>query len=152
MVDIAAAVATIKTIAGVAQQAGRIDLTQQVIDLQQTLLAIVGQNAQLTDELSRLQTENRRLREEADEKLRLRFERECYWRIEGEAKEGPFCSRCFDVERKLVRLHASYNGYFNCLNCEKVVCVYPEQGNSDRHRTRERCLTGSAFLPNRVCS
>lgn len=27
-----------------------------------------------------------------------------YWRGEGDTKEGPFCQRCLDVDRKAVRL------------------------------------------------
>lgn len=137
MVDIGTAIATIKTMASVVQQAGKLELTQQVIDLQQTLLALVAQNSTLTADVAQLQADNRRLREEAEQRGLLKFQRESYWRQDGDNKEGPFCSRCFDVDRKVVRLHAAYQGYYVCPNCQKSVSVYPEQDNTSQSpRTR----------------
>jgi hypothetical protein len=131
MVDIGVAISTIRTISNVVQQAGKLELTQQVIDLQQTLLQLVAQNAELTASVARLEGDNRQLRDEAELRRQLAFQRDSYWRLDGDSRDGPFCSRCFDVDRKTVRLHAKYHGYYSCPNCQRSVCVYPEQDGTE---------------------
>jgi hypothetical protein len=67
----------------------------------------------------------RQLTERAEvAKLReaFHFEHNAYWRGEGTDREGPFCSRCFDVEQKAVRLTINNSpkvGY--CGNCKQGV-------------------------------
>jgi hypothetical protein len=121
MIDVAAAVGTLKTITGVIRDAGKIDLTQQVIDLQQTLLALLAENAELTArtlELSRERDAARALLEVRDA---FAFDQNAYWRIEAEVRDGPYCSRCFDAENKAVRLTQNTTNVGACPNCKHRV-------------------------------
>jgi hypothetical protein len=54
MVDINTTIATLKAIAGGAKDAGRIDLYQDVINLQTTLLEVLGDNTRKVEENARL--------------------------------------------------------------------------------------------------
>ena len=121
MVDITTAVATIKMVTGVVRDAGRIDLTQQVIDLQQTLLALIAENTEWVDKNRQLQQENHKLTEQISAHETLHYSQNAYWRGEGEQKEGPFCSRCLDVDLKAVRMTLNTVNVGLCPNCKTPV-------------------------------
>lgn len=123
MIDVAAAVTAVKTLASVVKQAGRIDLTQQVIDLQQTLLDLVAQNTELTAEVAGLKEELRHKDAALQLQRQFAFDRDCYWKVNETSREGPFCSRCFDAEAKAVRMHDVEDGYFRCPKCSTTVLV-----------------------------
>ena|ERR1700686_1567589 len=57
MVDIGTTIATIKAIAGVVKDAGKIDLYSEVIDLQQTILELIDASAKAVEQNSRLTRE-----------------------------------------------------------------------------------------------
>jgi len=68
----------------------------------------------------------RELKAKAELTGNLVFENRCYWKVEGEEKDGPFCQRCYDVESKLVRLQpgqTTYDGrttrWYSCKACDK---------------------------------
>ena len=65
----------------------------------------------LRQEALDIQTENLAQRErinqlesEAAAIAAMDFDGRVYWRDEGEKKDGPFCQRCFDENRKSIRL------------------------------------------------
>lgn len=73
-----------------------------------------------------LQEENQKLKEMLKENDRMAdiskllvFENNAYFlEKEGGRKDGPFCSRCWDVHKRLVRLHiAEEFGYGFCPEC-----------------------------------
>jgi len=52
----------------------------------------------------------------------LEFRDNMYWKRTGEgAQDGPFCSRCWDVEKILVRVTCSKSYYPVCHNCKSTV-------------------------------
>lgn len=55
------------------------------------------------------------------------YEGRYYWTGEGDNKDGPFCQRCYDVDRKLIRLQfgsSNYQGnasrWYACKACEQT--------------------------------
>lgn len=127
MIDTAVAVGTIKTIVGVVRDAGRLDLTQQVIDLQQTLLELLAENTDLATRNLELQKKAQQLQSVLDSQEQFVFDRDAYWRVEGESTDGPFCSKCFDVDAKTVRMHKAHDGFSLCPHCKSTAHVNPEQ-------------------------
>lgn len=94
------------------QEAGKIEQYQQILDAQQKMLEMQSQINELTNE-------NKHLREELDTKASLVFEASAYWAINGDLKDGPFCSRCWDVEKNTVRLKpvAHNKSFSTCPEC-----------------------------------
>lgn len=93
---------TAKDLMSIVQKLDNIELQRKAISLQQ--------------ELYDLQEEVRVLRERLANREQLSFRRNAYWRGE----EGPFCSRCFDVEGKVVRLHVTRTFMPMCPACTRV--------------------------------
>ena len=61
------------------------------------------------------------LEDELKLKQQLNFDKSKYWLDDGQTKDGPFCQRCYDVEKKLVRLqHNLYNDNWHCTECKNV--------------------------------
>jgi ribosomal protein L37AE/L43A len=47
----------------------------------------------------------------------LEFEQPYYWKISGDKKDGPYCQKCYDENKKLIRLQDETNGSWRCLVC-----------------------------------
>jgi DNA repair exonuclease SbcCD ATPase subunit len=45
------------------------------------------------------------------------FEKNLYWSIEGDKKDGPFCPQCWDHDHKKTRLYNMANAYWMCRIC-----------------------------------
>lgn len=96
----------------VLQEAGKIDLYQQVLEMQAKM-------NEMQENSHKLKKENRKLKEQADLKKKLKFEENALWMVEGAEKEGPFCSSCMDTDNKLIRMYKSnQEGRFHCPNCK----------------------------------
>lgn len=125
-IDLGTTVATIKAIAGVAKAAGKIDLYNDIISLQQTVLELIADNTAMVGENARLVRENVDLRDklaalEASRSMRdeMVFKNEAYWRVRvGQPDEGPFCPKCYDGDKKLARMTDRGNGFTCCVVCK----------------------------------
>ena len=111
----------LKNAARVAQEAGKIELYGQILDVQQKLLEQQRQ-------ISELEEMNKELKAKLGTKESLSFQNGAYWIIsEDVPKDGPFCSRCWDVEKKTVRLKPSGNPAFHsCPECKGQFQTDPE--------------------------
>lgn len=85
---------TLKDFVTVVQKADNIDLMKGLLEVQ-------TQTDALLEESLRVKAENAQLREQLATRDRLQFKRNAYWMDDA----GPFCSKCWDSEAKLVRLH-----------------------------------------------
>lgn len=104
----------LKAVAKVLQEAGKIEQYQQILDAQKELL-------EMQNKIVNLETDNKRLRDEFEIKENLISEGNLYWIIKDGKKDGPFCTCCWDSERKLVRLHKSeVSGRAHCPKCNTV--------------------------------
>lgn len=90
---------TVKDVAVLIQKADNIELVKQVLALQ-----IQAQD---------LVEENRLLKSKLATREALAFRKNAYWL----AEDGPFCSKCWDADAKLVRLHVRVDHVPRCPNC-----------------------------------
>jgi len=94
------------------------------VELQETLMEMREQAVQLQEENLALRNQIRELEEAMairgnilwDERSRV------YWLkgADGEKKEGPYCTRCWDVNKLLVRLQQYVRSNWTCLECRNV--------------------------------
>lgn len=93
-------ISEIQAIGKILQKAGNIELYKKLLAIQERALEIMEQNESLRDE-------NSKLKEKLKIKGSLRFENNMYYEVDekGNKKDGPFCSRCWDKEDKLIRIH-----------------------------------------------
>ncbi len=94
------------------------ELTKRLedVEVQEVLVEIQEQCLALQKEIVTLRAENQRLRDTGDRRERLEFSDNVYW-LYG---EGPYCNRCFDVEKHLVRM-TTKPMYWTCPQCETAI-------------------------------
>lgn len=111
--EFASAIAAVKAAASIAKEAGKLELYEKILDLR--------------DQLMQADDENRALRRRVDEleeqlrwKERLVFRYNVYWgRADEDDPEWPYCPRCWDAERKAIRLvKTATKDYVECRNCK----------------------------------
>lgn len=118
----------LKTAGKVLQEAGKIEQYQMILDAQQRMLEMQATIAELA-------AENKQLREELQTKQSLIFESNAYWSISDKNKDGPFCSRCWDVAHNTVRLKPSANStYSSCPECRTQFQTGPTRPASTPRR------------------
>lgn len=88
----------------IAQKADNIDLYQKILDIQALALDLQYDNLKLIEEIKKLKKD-----EEIDSKLI--FKNNSYYMKDNEKEDGPFCSVCWDKDRKLVRMHKDSSYY-----------------------------------------
>lgn len=87
----------------IAQKADNIHLYQKILEIQALALDLQNDNSKLIEEIKKLKND-----EEIDSKLI--FKNNSYYMKNNEKEDGPFCSMCWDKDRKLVRMHKD-DGY-----------------------------------------
>ncbi|CEP41608.1 Uncharacterised protein [[Clostridium] sordellii] len=105
----------IQDIVNISQGINNTKLTQEIINLQQSVLKVVTENAALGKDNIRLQTEIDLLKKNAEIKEKQIYKDGAYW----VDNDGPFCTRCFDADSKHIRgkIHSS-RGEWYCPNCK----------------------------------
>ena len=99
----------VKNVAGLIHKADNIELYGKILDLQKDAMDIVEENRNLKEE-------NRSLKKRIELVGKMIFERNTYWIIEGENKDGPFCSACWDDKNKKVRMQIRHDDS-TCCDC-----------------------------------
>lgn len=112
----------LKSIAGVLQEAGKIEQYRQILDAQKELL-------EMQNKIYSIESENRDLRGKLETIKSLIFEKNAYWINNDNKKDGPFCSCCWDDHKKTIRMQPEGNpAYYSCPKCNnKRVIIYPER-------------------------
>lgn len=102
----------VKSVAQLIQQIDNVELYRKILDLQGEVMGLVQENSELRKEISSLK-ESLRVTES------LKFERNVYWNEKTDGtKEGPFCSKCWDKEKLLVRMTTMGSPqYHRCPAC-----------------------------------
>lgn len=75
--------------------------------------------ADLRDQILNLREENHQLKEKLLEKenKNIIFEKGAYFELKQDGtKEGPFCSVCWDKDKKLIRLKETRVGWYDSIN------------------------------------
>lgn len=75
-----------------------LEAQEKIMELRETALELQEENLRLKERIGDL---------EATLKVKgsIIYENNAYWLAEGENKDGPFCQRCYDAEKTLIRLH-----------------------------------------------
>lgn len=113
----------LKEIGKTLREADKIPQYEQILDVREKLLEI-------QDNYIKLKDENKELKEQLELKKKLHFEKNAYWiLIEGNRKDGPYCTCCWDDNGKLIRMQSYGNpAYYDCPKCKnKGVEIYPER-------------------------
>lgn len=91
-------------------------------DLKIKINDLYGENIKLKEENYTLRKRLDELEERVNVKSRLVHEGNHYFLTEGDKRQGPYCTKCWDSDNKLIRLHKGghHNGlqYFSCPNCK----------------------------------
>lgn len=104
----------VKAIGKILQEAGKIEQYQQILELQQQMLDMQKKINDLTEE-------NHQLKEANKIKESLVPENDLYWLIKDGKKVGPFCTKCWDTDSKLVRMHRYGDSSQICPGCKNIV-------------------------------
>ena len=94
----------------------------------QLILEIEGMALELRDENQRLRELVAELEAHIDLVDQMTFDGTFYWRGEGEERDGPYCQKCLDGERRAIRLqhrNKTVSGYksewYECHNCQSKI-------------------------------
>jgi hypothetical protein len=130
----------LKDAAKVLQESGKIEQYRQILDAQEKML-------EMQKRIGDLEVDNKDLREKLESKGKLKFEKNAYWIREEKGADGPFCSRCWDADKQLIRMQPCGNpAYFDCPNCKnKGVQINPDQASIDYQSNRENDDNSSVY-------
>lgn len=105
-----------KDAANVLKEAGKIKEFQQILDLLEDL---TNKQKKLND----LETENKELKEKLSNKEELEFINNAYYKKSTE--EGPYCTRCWDKHRNLIRINKVFSNddFASCPDCKSQVNI-----------------------------
>lgn len=115
---------TIKDAVSLAQKSDNIQLYKSILDAYNAAIDLMSENADLKERIKGLE-----MQKVTDDKLE--FNNNAYWiKREDGTIDGPYCSKCWDVDKKLVRLHVTSTPNrpkkAKCENCKSVLnnCEY----------------------------
>lgn len=100
-----------KDIAELIKKYNDAELYQKIIDLRDEIFELRRDNLELKEK-------NKILEEEKKINEKIIFKSPFYWLKGGEREDGPYCQKCFDENKKLIRLQDIKNGYWECLVCK----------------------------------
>lgn len=104
----------------IAQKADNIELTKQLLEIQKEMQDLQQENFELRKEITELKELDSKEIEYDDNRTAV------YEVKEGNKKEGPYCTRCWEVDRKLVSVHIvkkSMRDAYACPQCESEVII-----------------------------
>lgn len=91
-------------------------------DLKLKINELYGENIKLKEENHELKKKIEQLEEVKELSSKLLHEDNHYFIVDGDKKDGPYCTKCWDANRKLIRLHkGDFNygeQYYRCPNCD----------------------------------
>ena len=106
-------------------------LKAAIIELQGLLVDIQGKTMELQQELHESQLRVRELEEAASQRTLVEWDRHAYWKPHADRMSftpgGPFCTRCFDENTKLIRLEAWHPHNAHCPVCDLYPTIWPER-------------------------
>ena len=109
-------VGDIKSVAGDLQKLGNIDLYNRLISIQEKVMEVVDRDVELKEE-------NNKLKKEIETGKILEYQNNVYWlKTDKPGETGPYCSKCYDTDRRLVHLHQRDDPrYLQCPSCRIMV-------------------------------
>ncbi len=111
----------LKSTAKVLQEAGKIEQYQQILDAMAKLL-------EMQNRITELESENKDLEEKLRIKQNLAYENNAYWINKEDQKDGPFCPRCWDKDKALIRVPTYPTDIWSiCPECKNPVQTRPDR-------------------------
>jgi len=86
-----------KDLLAIGRAINNFELNKKLMELQQELMQFQEENRTLKDRV-------RELEDQRDRDGDVKWENDAYWEQKGTVWDGPFCSGCYDNERRLIRL------------------------------------------------
>ncbi len=91
---------------------------EKIMDLRQSLLSLMQENAQLQQRIRELEASA-----PSASAPELIYDKGVYWTLERGVRQGPYCPACQDRTGKQVRLHYQHTGtpgiYWVCKACQQ---------------------------------
>lgn len=91
-------------------------------DLKIKINDLYGENIKLKEENYELKKKLDKLAEESEIQSKLVHENNHYFVKTENGNDGPYCTKCWDSEHKLVRIHTGNSShgvqYYTCPNCK----------------------------------
>ena len=107
---------TVKDGANALREAKNLELYQRMMDVHGNVMDLIEENRRLVERV-------RGLEEELKIKGELSFDSENnqLWHMKDGKRQGPYCTVCWEVDKKLVHLHKGFVmdvEYFSCAHCD----------------------------------
>lgn len=127
MTDLATLVSSLKVATDIAKLLKDSDLSYEKAEMKLKLSELIGALAdakiEMADVQGLLQEKDAAIKHLQD-KMSLDnsfvFERPFYWRIISGEKDGPYCQKCFDADKKHIHLQGGNNDFWICLECDST--------------------------------
>lgn len=108
-----------KDVISIAQKADNVDLLGKILDMQKEMQDIQQENYELkklNDELHSIINRDRNM--EYNDKRNALYEN-----ID-EQKYGPYCTHCWEVDKKAITLIKEKNSHYKCPHCKNEIRLY----------------------------
>jgi len=95
------------------KKGANLEAEQTLLELREAFFSLKEENLDLKEQVQELKEEMKILED-------LSYEEPFYFSGVGDNKDGPFCQKCFDVDKTLVRLIpvTTFKGSHKCKNCD----------------------------------
>ncbi len=100
-----------KDIMDLVKKGATIEAQEKIIELREAALELQDENYDLKQKINELNIELKK-------KKTLVWEKPSYWDVYEKVKDGPFCQRCYDVEKEIVRLQGGNDDTWHCTACK----------------------------------
>ena len=112
----------LKDAAFILKESGKIEQYREILEAQEKML-------EMQKRIAELENENKDLMGKLETKGKLIYDKNAYWEISGDKRDGPFCSCCWDDSKKIIRMQPCPNpAYYSCPKCKnKSILVYSEK-------------------------
>lgn len=112
---------TAKDLYELVKKGATVESQKKVMQLREEAVALQGENVEL-------KTRIKELEEALAVQESLEFDGRVYWQVTKGKKTGPFCQRCYDFNKQLIRLQAqsTYIGdqVEECWECKACQNIY----------------------------
>ena len=99
-----------KDIMDLIKKGSTIEAQEKIIELREGAIELQDENIELRQQIKQLE-------DKLKIKENLEYLKPSYWLVNGENKDGPYCQKCYDVDKTLVRLQGGNNDRWHCRSC-----------------------------------
>jgi len=127
LTSIAAALSGIKNAADIAKiikdsgaSLEQAEIKLQLADLISALADAKIEIANIREIISEKDVEISSLTQKLDVKDNIKWEKPYYFIISNGEKDGPYCQKCYDSKKSLIRLQGDGEGWWQCHECDST--------------------------------